>query len=498
MIVNSFLQFSSEVPLLVTSDEKLAVKAANSLPEFFQEEFPTFQKFVDIYYQYTGQARDGYKKMETVKDIDEVGAKYLAEFYKVYANRMPVFPYMGMADFVRNAKKFYVSRGSEDSYRFLFRIMFGSEIEFKYPKENIFRPSSGEWSQKISVYLKVASGVVNDSLIGKKLLVRAADGSTIALVAKSYQLIPNIVSTMGGVWDDNSYWFDSEIWLDTVNPNLGTVYEIEVDKFVSQTVVAGAKVFANQNPTTLVYDLEGEITTTLNQYRVVDPGEDFRLGEIHSFVGPSGLVSYRITALTNEKGIKRIEFLSFPSMYTGATFSHNVSDAVLEFYPGAVNRYSGYYTNSDGFLSNNTKLQDSYFYQIFSYVIKSRVSRDAYEDIANQILHPAGLIMFSEYEKMSINPLSVATSSYASPALDMLDVVNVYDQFERVFDAIRGISDTVLMTDTVQLNVGKTFNDTVAITDSGSVQYWAAGEYSEVGYHVDNFYTTANYLSYAI
>jgi hypothetical protein len=453
---------------LVSSDEKLPVKAANSLPEFFQEEFPTFQKFIDIYYQYQKQAREGYQAIGSIKDIDEVGAKYLEAFYKTFASNMPVFPYMGMADFVRNARAFYVSRGSEDSFRFLFRIMFGAEIEFKYPKENMFRPSSGKWAQKVTVYVRILTGTISDALIGKKLLVKDLTGSTVALVVKSYI------------------------------QKAGAVYEIEVDNFIAQAVVPGARVFALINPVTLEYTLQGEITSTLSAYQVTTPGEDFRLGSVHEYTSPAGVLSFRVTALDNNKGIKRIEFLSFPGEYTSGPVTHTFDGASIQFIANSINRYSGYYENTDGFLSNNSRLQDSYFYQIFSYVIKSRVSRELYEDITTKILHPAGLIMFSEYEKLGTHTIGVDSSSDIDRSLDIIDPVIIYDTFNRVIDVDRTLTDTVTITEAFVITVGKIMTDTVTLTDSGVIDFWAAGEYTVPGYTVDEFYTTADYQTRTI
>lgn len=468
MIVLSLFRLHSNVPLLVSTDEKLPVKVANSLPEFFQEEFPTFQKFIDTYYQFQLQSREGYNKIGSIKDIDEVGAKYLEAFYKTFANQMPVFPYMGMADFVRNARKFYVSKGSEESYRFLFRIMFGVELEFKYPKENMFKPSSGKWSQRVTVYVRIISGSISAALIGKKLLVKDLTGSTVALVVRSY------------------------------TQKAGAVYEIEVDNFIAQAVVAGARVFALMDPTTLAYTLQGEITTTISDYSVVAPGIDFRLGSVHEYTSPAGVLSYRVTALDSNKGIKRIEFLTFPGEYTSGPVNHIVDGATIQFKSNSINRYSGYYENTDGFLSNNSKLQDSYFYQIFSYVIKSRVSRELYEDLITRILHPAGLIMFSEYEKLGEHQVNIQSSADIDRSLDILDPISIYDSFVRTIDADRVFTDSILITETFSINVGKVLSDTIPLADSGNIEYWAAGEYTVAGYTVDQFYTTADYQTRTI
>jgi hypothetical protein len=57
----------------------------------------------------------------------------------------------------------------------------------------------------------------------------------------------------------------------------------------------------------------------------------------------------------------------------------------------------GYYRSDRGKLSSNSqKLTDSYFYQDYSYVIKSKTPIDIWRDLIKQTTHPAGFKMFGE------------------------------------------------------------------------------------------------------
>ena len=56
----------------------------------------------------------------------------------------------------------------------------------------------------------------------------------------------------------------------------------------------------------------------------------------------------------------------------------------------------GIYTSNKGFLSDTIKIQDSYFYQQFSYVIRTGNNVDAWENPFNRLVHPAGFIFFGE------------------------------------------------------------------------------------------------------
>jgi hypothetical protein len=57
----------------------------------------------------------------------------------------------------------------------------------------------------------------------------------------------------------------------------------------------------------------------------------------------------------------------------------------------------GYFTSDRGKLSNaNQRLQDSYFYQDYSYVVKSKSSIEAWRNLIKETTHPAGFLMFGE------------------------------------------------------------------------------------------------------
>ena len=59
----------------------------------------------------------------------------------------------------------------------------------------------------------------------------------------------------------------------------------------------------------------------------------------------------------------------------------------------------GTFINNQSMLSESyAVIQDSYYYQWFSYNIQSPLQRVQYETFVNDIVHPAGFIMFSELD----------------------------------------------------------------------------------------------------
>lgn len=64
-------------------------------------------------------------------------------------------------------------------------------------------------------------------------------------------------------------------------------------------------------------------------------------------------------------------------------------------------RAEGYWKDNRGFLSSDKYLIDSYFYQEFSYEIRSSVLFDKYKDIVKQLIHPAGIALFGKYDRQA-------------------------------------------------------------------------------------------------
>lgn len=74
-----------------------------------------------------------------------------------------------------------------------------------------------------------------------------------------------------------------------------------------------------------------------------------------------------------------------------------LATANVSVIPGTFS-YPGRYLNDDGHISSYNFLQDRDYYQIFSYVIKSDESISKYRQVVKDIIHPAGMKLFGQYE----------------------------------------------------------------------------------------------------
>lgn len=89
----------------------------------------------------------------------------------------------------------------------------------------------------------------------------------------------------------------------------------------------------------------------------------------------------------------------------------------------AFNMVSGRWLNNDGKLNTEKRIQDSYFYQDFSYQIKSSLTRQVFEQVVFENVHPVGLIMFNSVDDPQTDSL----------VFSEMDVEEVFTELEFEF-----------------------------------------------------------------
>lgn len=90
---------------------------------------------------------------------------------------------------------------------------------------------------------------------------------------------------------------------------------------------------------------------------------------------------------------------------------------ILKLSEGKWDNVGQRYLNHDGFLSDNKYIQDSYFYQDFSYVIKTSQTIERWRDIVKKLLHPAGFAFFGQINIVSISRINTIKSPSFQPGL---------------------------------------------------------------------------------
>ena len=143
-------------------------------PEFIRSDYAKFITFLQKYYEYLEQdnkALDVIRNLDSYNDIDEqTDDNVLTTFYTLF---LPDFPQVVRADkkfVLKNIVEFYNSKGSIDSVKSFFRILYGEEVEIYLPKVDVLKLDAGVWNKvfKIKIYNISSGTIVCETIIKSK------------------------------------------------------------------------------------------------------------------------------------------------------------------------------------------------------------------------------------------------------------------------------------------------------------------------------------------
>lgn len=357
------------------------------LSPFIEEQFPSFVRrdyrklvlFLKAYYEWSeSKGNPGYvlSNLDTIYDIDRSLEEFYSHFKSTYLEGFPDVLATNISGrkpnkntLLKHIRDFYGNKGTESAYKFLFRVLYDSDVEFYYPKEDILKTSDGRWIEKLSIKTTSSNGSV----------LFSAKGTSV------YQYIGNALVASADI--------------DTVVQYNQDGYEIT--EFFLKNLVGN---FVNSNPVS--FSIGGQqytetLYSVLSEFFIQTPGSNFRVGDKVFITDTKGTGFSAFIEQTGLGGtIKKIGVKNSGINYFNTVTVSFISDtgtlnsAVVIAKPTAVTRYPGFYTNNSGKLSSTKKIQDGNYYQDFSYVLKTSVSLDTYFSILKDLVHPAGTKMF--------------------------------------------------------------------------------------------------------
>lgn len=227
----------------------------------------------------------------------------------------------------------------------------------------------------------------------------------------------------GGTINDDALVSD---WEGVFTVNAGTIskiavlsagsgYVTSVDVIVEDELVRGLGI-PDGDGGTLGFNavVEGDVnfgSDVSTSMVVIDSGFGYAQGEslVLGYAGEEYLKTEDGGSLTTEDG---------DVLFYGRTDSVT-SSVTVEL--GAVGKSSGFWKNNDGMLNSEKKIQDSYYYQEYSYDVMSSRSLDEYSKILKSTFHPAGSELFGTAmvggEALAITSTSAAINSFSYPVL---------------------------------------------------------------------------------
>jgi len=134
-------------------DQKISLLINRQVPEFVREEHPNFIAFLEAYYEFLENKQGTQKNdlitkskdLRFISDVDFSIASFEENFFNTYANLIPRNVEVDKAFLIKHLLPLYLSKGSEASFKLLFRLLFNEEVEVVKPSNSILRASDGKW-----------------------------------------------------------------------------------------------------------------------------------------------------------------------------------------------------------------------------------------------------------------------------------------------------------------------------------------------------------------
>ena len=439
-------------PIHPSFDERISVLVEGQLPDFVKQDHATFVAFMKAYYEYLEQLGKPYEiigSLDNYFNIDKTVDDFLQYFKTQFAKDIPeaIFANSNKPHAIKRLRDFYRSKGSEKSFQFLFRLLFQEEIEFYYPSIDMLRVSDGRYTKdKIlrcvdtsgtSAIFNFTGATITGGTSGAKgiveLVINEAIGSFVVSTIYLSKVVGTFTTNETVTDGTNTFTLDSMV-IDYTITNTGNGYSVDDNIAVTGggAAATGAQ-FLVESLTT------GSITTAT----IVSGGTGYVVGDKLTINNTNKLeIDGRTCSLlvktVNSGVITAVEFehngsgyKAFPTVSgggtgTGANITLSGSGVggvkTLKIVNGGFHYQSiptlnfsakgdgtatgtasiGSYENEantrwvgdDGQISAANYIQDSRYYQAFSYEIKSGNTIDGWRDYIKRIVHPSGLALF--------------------------------------------------------------------------------------------------------
>ena len=439
-------------PIHPSFDERISVLVEGQLPQFVKEDHTTFVAFLEAYYEYLEQVGKPYEiigNLNNYFNIDKTVDDFLKYFKTQFGKDIPeaVFANSNKPHAIKRLRDFYRSKGSEKSFQFLFRLLYQDEIEFYYPSKDILRISDGRYTKDkvlrcidtsgTSAIFDIVGKTITGGTSGAKGIVELVLNENMGVFVVSTIYLSKVVGTFSNnetISDGtNTFTLDSMVTGYTIT-NSGNGYSVD-DNIPIVGGGAGA--------TSAQFLVESLTTGSITTATIVSGGTGYVVGDKLTINNTDKLEidgrtcsllvktvnSGVITAVEfehNGYGYKAIPTVSGGGTGTGAniTLAGNgiggiktlklvnggfhyqtvptlncttkgdgtaTATAIIGSYENEANtRWVG----DDGQISVGNYIQDSKYYQAFSYEIKAGNTIDKWRDYVKRVVHPSGFALF--------------------------------------------------------------------------------------------------------
>lgn len=133
-------------------------QVARAVPFFVIENHPKFVEFMTHYYKWFNSKGPGasFESIKSQNDIDT--ADDVAKFFLSFGKGIPQETTSNKRWFVRFLKEFYSVKGTNASFDFFTRAVFGQSATVFYPKNQVLKCSGAQWNTQITMAVYSTNG----------------------------------------------------------------------------------------------------------------------------------------------------------------------------------------------------------------------------------------------------------------------------------------------------------------------------------------------------
>jgi len=526
--------------------EKISALVSSQLPEFIQSDFPTFVAFIEAYYRFLEQDQSASELIQNARsynDIDTTTESFVQYFLDTYAKSIPRDILLNDRFLIKKVSDLYESKGSDLSFKLLFKTLFNTDVSVRVPYENVLRASGGNWQQNFSIRVETVSG--NRNILSNRLIRHTVNGVTYntpivrtkiltstltELFLDGSSLSPSYsLNDLVEVYENSTLIFSGTISPTTVSFRIdqpgtgfkvGQIFNISaggINTLIKVTEVSLTGGLVNFKIISYGYGYSGDsgtniLTVILDKDNNISFRENIYTSRTGGF-GSSGLILksdlssperyfledytddpfYTITAIAGSFNND-----AFVSQITSEGGSITSNLAVIIFDLGALAKYPGSYFTDQSFLSEfEVRLQDDQLYQPFAYQTVTDVDITSFIDIVKKLLNPAGQVLFnnrtvaqdldlsSSLTVENDRKININLHDFTTYTDFLVAEVNTFKDSVNTIDQDadyelqKPIDELVSIDDPISLSTSKEFSDSAQMTDLFEIGLFFTREFEE-------------------
>ena len=322
----------------MSNDNKISTLIEQQFPDYIRTDGSKLVAFVKAYYQWmeqTGNAQQRINNLLDYSDVDNTLESFVRFFVNEYLVNIPLSIRSDKKLLTKRIQDLYRSKGTENSHKLLFRILFDEEIDFYYPGDYVLKASDGRWVKR--KILRVTSPIVGNvsSLNGLYVYGQNSNASArVTSIENTYEqgvfIYTLIVDDVRGEFINGETIADAQQTISaTINSFIGPLKTINVTEGGWNHVNGDVVTITSQAAGGGGSGANGNVTLTNDdsqvQFIIVNGGQGYKTDAEITISEPRGrTATFVITTINNTETIifytDTIGPMANVIINTGATF----------------------------------------------------------------------------------------------------------------------------------------------------------------------------------